>query len=71
VRAHFTCPVNQSKGLSPPEAKNLSPHEIDSATQCPRLSPDQRQARLVELRAYLAGTAPEFEARRRHEEGQP
>jgi hypothetical protein len=71
VRAYSTCPVNQSKGLSPPEAKKRSPHETDSATRCPRLSPDQRHARLVELRARLAGAAPEFEARRRYEEEQP
>ena len=64
MRAHFTYLVKRDKRLSPPEDQIPPDLQTAPCERRSRLTPDQRLARLAELRARLAGTAPLFEAQK-------
>ncbi|QDV39568.1 hypothetical protein ElP_75390 (plasmid) [Tautonia plasticadhaerens] len=65
MRAHFIRLPSRRKGQSPsvPEKPTSTPQ--DNGRTAGPLPPDERRRRVAALRHILAGSAPEFEARRR------
>ena len=60
---HSNQPWAQCKGRSDPFTE-ISPHAA-TTPRCGPLSPEDRARRVAELRAALADSAPEFQARLR------
>lgn len=70
MRAYSTRHTHRCKGRSSAVTKNPRLESLPEPAALP-LSPAERDARIAELRVRLAGTALEFEARRRAAEAQP